>query len=568
MRAAILGDPLEQRIDVGRRTVKPLRQPLALADTADLLSGQLIVEIRRLARALRPRTPRLERQFLGELRKLAFSPEQRKALVRVTAGAAAEMLAGRRPLARFLEHVEYNGRRLAKLGLERSAVVSALQVYDRLVAGEFRNLDRAEWANLRWASEQLTFCIVLTLNNAFYQVREAETATFYELFQAELESNGQRELLERSLATLARFCRADAGRLFLFDREKRTWLALGLPGGEEPRLVKSAEELLGRLSGPRLIRRRTTSERLLLDRGWRGRYASCWSIPLASGTRLAGAIQFGFRKTYEWLPRERQLLVGAAERCLLASEKLRLAEDLAAREEQVRRLAAHMLEVEERERRRISRELHDEAGQLLLYLRLRLEQAERAAPEASAVGEALAEARELAGQTVLEIRRILADLSPAVLEQLGLGAAVRQLVNRFREMHGIRAVLDMPKLRPLPKQTELVVYRLVQECCNNVARHSGASKVNLSLRAADGILRLRVEDDGVGFRLNEALARRESFGLAGMRERVALMGGRFTLESRPGRGSRVCIELPLPEEGESGPAPQRAGRSGNRAVMQ
>lgn len=547
--------------------MKPLRQPLALADAADLLSGQLIVEIRRLARALRPRTPKLERQFLGELRKLAFPPEQRKALVRVTAGAAAEMLAGRRPLARFLEHIEYNGRRLAKLGLERSAVVSALQVYDRLVAGEFRNLDRAEWANLRWASEQLTFCIVLTLNNAFYQVREAETATFYELFQAELESNGQRELLERSLATLARFCRADAGRLFLFDREKRTWLSLGLPDGEEPRLVKSAEELLGRLSAPRLIRRRSASERLLLDRGWRGRYASCWSIPLASGARLCGAIQLGFRKTYEWLPRERQLLAGAAERCLLASEKLRLAEDLAAREEQVRRLAAHMLEVEERERRRISRELHDEAGQLLLYLRLRLEQAERAAPEASgAVGEALAEARELAGQTVLEIRRILSDLSPAVLEQLGLGAAVRQLVNRFREMHGIRAVLNMPKLRPLPKQTELVVYRLVQECCNNVARHSEASKVNLSLRAADGVLRLRVEDDGVGFRLNEALARRESFGLAGMRERVALMGGRFTLESRPGRGSRVCIELPLPEEGESEPAPQRARRSEKTAL--
>lgn len=300
--------------------------------------------------------------------------------------------------------------------------MTALQVYDRLVAREFRNLDPAESANLRWASEQLTFCIVLTLNNAFYQVREAETATFYELFQAELESSGQRELLERSLVTLARFCRADAGRLFLFDREKRSWLSLSLPGDAEVLPVKPAAELLGKLSRPRLIRRRSASEQLLLDEGWRGRYASCWSIPLASSKGLSGVMQLGFRKTYEWLPRERQMLAGAAERCLLASEKLRLAEDLAAREEQVRQLAAHMIEVEERERRRISRELHDEAGQLLLYLRLQLEQAERAVPEEHrALRDGLAEARELAGRTVVEIRRILSDLSPAVLEQLGLG---------------------------------------------------------------------------------------------------------------------------------------------------
>ncbi len=540
--------------------MKTIRQSLALADAADLLGGQLTLQIRRLSRALRPKLSRLERSFLCELRKLEFTPDQRKALLKVTAGAASQMLAGRGGLAAFLEHIEYNGRRLAKLNLERKAVVTALQIYDRLVAREFSKVGEAAEADLRWASEQLTFCIVLTLNNAFYQVRETETATFYELFQAELESATQRELLERSLGTLARFCQADAGRLVLFDRERRSWLSLAVPGCAAARPGSATEALVGALSRPRLIRRGSPSERFLLDSRWRGRYASCWSIPMASGRGLCGAMQFGFRKTYEWLPRERQLLAGAAERCLLASEKLRLAEDLAAREEQVRQLAAHMLEVEERERRRISRELHDEAGQLLLYLRLQLEQAERAAPEQyPALRNSLAEARDLVGRTVLEIRRILSDLSPAVLEQLGLCAAVRQLVNRFREMHSIGVALELPKLRSVPKTTALVVYRLVQECCSNIARHSGASNVNISLRAADGVLRLQVEDDGVGFRLKEALARRESFGLAGMRERVALVGGRFSLESRPGRGSRIFIELPLPEKREFEPTFERAG---------
>ena len=97
-------------------------------------------------------------------------------------------------------------------------------------------------------------------------------------------------------------------------------------------------------------------------------------------------MQFGFSKTYEWLPREQELLAAAAERCLMAAEKQRLMEDLAQREEQVRRLAEHMLHVEEMERRRISRELHDEAGQSLLCIRLQMELMEQALPEAKANG--------------------------------------------------------------------------------------------------------------------------------------------------------------------------------------
>ena len=537
-----------------------LHKPPVLADAADLLSSQLRVQIRGLARKLKPHARKLERRFIQELRGLGISPVQRQTLVRITLGAAADLLAGRRPVQGFFEHIAYNGRRLAKLDLRRGAVVDALQSYDRLAAREFRNVYPKEAANLKWASEQLNFCIVLTLNNAFYQVREAETEAFYELFQAELESGGQRQLLERSLATLARFCQADAGRLFLFDREKRSWLALAAPGPVALRPAADSEALLEKLALPRYIRGGGASERLLLDPSWRGLYPSCWSIPLISGAGVAGAMQFGFRKTYTWLPRELQLLTGAAELCLLASEKLRLSEDLAAREEQVRQLASHMVEIEERERRRISRELHDEAGQLLLCLPLQLDMIERSAPDASPeLRSGLAGARNLIGRTVVEIRRLLSDLSPAVLEQLGLGAAVRQLVNRFRSLQGIQVQLHLPRLGPLPKRTELVVYRLVQECCSNIARHSSASNVIISLATADGLLRLRVEDDGVGFHVEEAFARRESFGLAGMRERVALVGGRFQVESRPGRGSTISIELPSPAKPESEPAFRRAG---------
>jgi two-component system sensor histidine kinase UhpB len=211
-----------------------------------------------------------------------------------------------------------------------------------------------------------------------------------------------------------------------------------------------------------------------------------------------------------------------------------------------------MLDAEERERRRIGRELHDETAQVLPYLRLRLEMVERAAPEAPAVvKEGLAEARELIGRAVVEIRRVLSDLSPAVLEQLGLAAAVRHLLSQVHQTHGVAVRLKATRLRRVRKTAEIAAYRIVQECCNNVVRHSSASHLNISLSTADEWLKMRIEDDGVGFRVEEALARADSYGIAGMRERVALAGGRFDVWSRRGQGTRVSVEIPAP-------APERA----------
>jgi signal transduction histidine kinase len=329
--------------------------------------------------------------------------------------------------------------------------------------------------------------------------------------------------------------------------------------------VRNTPAKLKMLSTSRQIDTRNGSAHLLLEPGWKDHFQMCWSIPLAAGGRTAGVMQFAFSKPYEWLPREQELLAAAAERCLMAADKARLMEDLAASEEQIRQLAEHMLHVEEMERRRISRELHDEAGQSLLCIRLQMELLENSIPpEHSEWIAKLKEARDLTERTILEMRRLIAALSPAVLEQLGLGAALRQLVNRFRRLHPIRVRLLLGRLGRLPQYTEIIVYRLVQECCNNIAKHSGASSVNISVSSADGWVRLAVEDNGVGFKVEEALARKDSFGLSGMRERVALLGGRFDVKSHPsigpgsgnsqsdrrkkGRGTKISITLPVAKE--------------------
>jgi len=537
-----------------------------LADAADVLSDQLHAHLQRLAILLAPHAASLDRRFLAHLKKSGVEPKIRIALNALTPGSAARILASGEPALKFIEQVEYHGRRLAKLNLPPASVAEALHEYDHLLEPILKQLKQADLLNFQWVREQLQFCVILTLNNAYYQVREAETRAFYELFRVELESRNLDGLLEQFLQTLMQVCRADAGHLYMLNDARTAWVQrakVDLAGPARPALNVVANRpsmrlALGRPQQIDIGPKDSKKHAALLDPAWKQRFRSCWSVPLAAGGRTAGVMQFGFSKLYEWLPREQELLAAAAERCLVAAEKARLLEDLAASEDQIRKLAEHMLHVEEMERRRISRELHDEAGQSLLCIRLQLEMIEQAMPKErpELVGQ-LREARGTTEHIILEMRRLIAALSPAVLEQLGLGAALRQLVNRFRRVHPMRVRLNLGRLGSLPQQTEVILYRLVQECCNNIGKHSAATSVNISVSSTDGKVRLAVEDNGVGFQVEEALARRDSFGISGMRERVALLGGHFDVVSYPvgmrsktqrGRGTRISISLPIAQD--------------------
>jgi signal transduction histidine kinase len=542
--------------------VRGTQSPTVLAEAADVLSDQLRTELILLAELTAPHAELLERRFLSVLRKQKRSVAQQIALNAITIGAAARTMTTGGSLAAFFEQVAYSGRRLAKLNFPPNAIAAALREYDQLLTPVLAKAAPRDNANLSWAREQLQFCTVLTLNNCYYQVRETETKAFYDLFRAELEAKQLDGLLERFVAALKEFTRADEGCLYLLNTDGDAWIQHVGSTDSVPAVQNKTKrwKALGQpVCGPA-----GGKLGLALNTIWQQRFQTCWSVPLTVEGRVTGVMQFAFAKSYEWLPREQEMLSAASERCSVAVEKARLIEDLAARQEQIRRLAEHMLHVEEVERRRISRELHDEAGQSMLWIRLQMEMIENDLPaEQAALKDRLKNVRENTERTILEIRRLIAALSPAVLEQLGLGAALRQLVNRFRLYNTAKVKLQVHRLAELPKETEVMVYRLVQECFNNIAKHSSANTVNLSVGSDDGILSLSVEDNGVGFCVEEALAKRESYGLAGMRERVALLGGQFEVRSgsamgkgagekkaRPARpGTRIMIQLPIPKEG-------------------
>ena len=420
------------------------------------------------------------------------------ALLAITPAAASRL----RSLAGFFEQVDYSGRRLAKLNLPPDRVYAALDGFGAL-------LGRVLGDKFQPAREQLHLATVLALSHAFYEVREAETQAFFGLYRAEAEAPNPEDMLRQFVRALTRAVHARAGRLMPVDGVNAKNLARPLyieSGGKHERLVA----------------------RGLFQR----RYASYWSYPVGG----AAVLQFAFATPYPWLPRELTLLGAAAKRCWEAMERARL-------EGEVRQLHVEALRAEQDERRRIGRELHDEAGQSLLFLRLELEMLERAAPEASAAR--LRAARQVAERTIVELRRVVAALSPAVLERLGLRAALRHLAQRFLKMHACELRVRISgACEGLSRQQEEAVYRVAQESLQICAKHSQATRVNLSLRLADKGIRLRVADNGAGFCTDSAKNKPMAFGLAGMRERAALMGGTLAIRSAPGKGAAIVLDLP------------------------
>lgn len=210
-------------------------------------------------------------------------------------------------------------------------------------------------------------------------------------------------------------------------------------------------------------------------------------------------------------------------------------------------LSGQILQAQEEERKRVARELHDETAQALTALLVRLRLLSKAATLEEAKGR-VAELRELTARALEEVRRLALELRSTVLDDLGLVAALGSYVDEYNSRYTVRASLECSEInRRLPPQVELALYRVVQEALTNVARHADANNVWVRLQFLDdGWAYLTVEDDGRGFDVETVLSRRNGgLGLFGMRERVALLGGEFWIDSAPGKHTvlRACVPL-------------------------
>lgn len=218
------------------------------------------------------------------------------------------------------------------------------------------------------------------------------------------------------------------------------------------------------------------------------------------------------------------------------------------REEMREELLRRVIQAQEDERRRIARDLHDSAGQSMasILLGLKVASHEGSLPEVRARLEGL---RRIASEATGELRRLALELRPTVLDDLGLEEAVERYVTDFEARSGIAVDLDVEPDARLHPDLETVVYRVLQEALNNVAKHAGAETVRVQMRRRGGWARLRVRDDGAGF--DPEGLESSGLGLQGMEERAGLVGGRVAVRSVPGEGTTVDLEVPVGDEDEA-----------------
>jgi signal transduction histidine kinase len=228
----------------------------------------------------------------------------------------------------------------------------------------------------------------------------------------------------------------------------------------------------------------------------------------------------------------------------LARERRRQFQQAEESRLELERLSARLVEIQEEERRRISRELHDEIGQAVTALRLEISSA-RALSGDAAVAKRLERARDLAERTLQTVRDISLLLRPAMLDDLGLGAALEWLAEEFTRRTGVPCTVSGGGVAgDLPEAAKICLYRAVQEALHNCERHAAASRLRIAVRREQRDIVLEVEDNGRGFDPPEVARRRAGLGLLGMRERAAMLGGELQVESSPGRGARLRLRLP------------------------
>jgi signal transduction histidine kinase len=248
---------------------------------------------------------------------------------------------------------------------------------------------------------------------------------------------------------------------------------------------------------------------------------------------------------------ELELLVAFSQQLASSVENAGLYQTLQQREVRLEELLRQLVNAQENERQRIARELHDETGQKLTALAMGLAAVEASlGSDVDRAARLVRELREMADQSITELRQVMSDLRPSQLDDLGLVPALRWFVQRYMVRHpdlDVSLLAERPPQR-LPAQYETVLFRVAQEALSNVARHAHARQVNVQLCQEPGLVRLVVADDGVGF--DTALPRPQSdghgWGLVGIRERVALVSGKCQVVSQPGQGTTIVVELPLP----------------------
>ena len=276
------------------------------------------------------------------------------------------------------------------------------------------------------------------------------------------------------------------------------------------------------------------------------------SVPVSSKNKVLGALSLASHTPNRFEPETVPLLSAVGEAMGIAVENARAARRLEEANEIREQLLEKLISAQEEERRRIARELHDEASQSLAALAINLESiADTLPPKYHDTRQKLDILKERAIQTLGGIRNLALELRPSALDDLGLSMAIDWYAKDYLAKRGLDVKIEVIGTKTkLPPYTETILFRIIQEALTNIAKHAEASQVKVQLEFSDSTAIVQVEDNGQGFDVEAALSRegmQRNLGIHGMAERATLLNGTFTIRSQPGQGTSLRVEVPLME---------------------
>lgn len=274
-----------------------------------------------------------------------------------------------------------------------------------------------------------------------------------------------------------------------------------------------------------------------------------WAVvPAVRGGRRMAVVGIAWDPPRPLDASERDLVGSLAGVVAIAVENAELLDRLNEKEASLEALLKKTLATQEEERRRVARELHDETSQILSAIMMNIDLLEREVRSRRPYRPRLAAVKALAEEASRNVDKVMLDLRPALLDDLGLVASLRWYASQVQGLWDLPVELEASKVQRMPEHLEVAAFRIVQEAVSNAVRHGKPSGVRVAVSSEQTAVRIEINDDGAGFDVSKALARArtgDSAGLLGMTERAELLGGSFKVTSRPGKGTRIVVEIPF-----------------------
>jgi signal transduction histidine kinase len=363
-----------------------------------------------------------------------------------------------------------------------------------------------------------------------------------------------REVLELGLEKVLQVTGQEAAEIHLLDPDERTMTTKASIGGPQGFQMREEILILGEcLCGlavlndePLIVPDIENDERVTRLSCLRFGFQSAACVPLRVKERSIGVLTVHGREKHHFSAENTELLVDMANQLATAIENARLYSEMGARVAALSRELQHMAVVEERER--LAREMHDGLAQTLSLLSIQVGQARSLASggDAEGVASELGEMSRVIDAGYEEVREAITSLRLAAPKGAGWVDWLQEYVSDFGVRHELSAEVQVPSDLPpliLPPHQEVQLTRIVQEALNNVRKHASARQVHMMLIPNGRKVKLCIEDDGRGFDVDRALSRRGRYGLSTMKERAEILGGSLEVQSAPGQGTRITVEI-------------------------